>query len=164
MDRKNLKKSFGLFIRELRIKNGFGQRELATKIGVAASYLNDIEKEKRSAPKQIVINKLSKFLKININTLNDLAGISKGNVAPDIGEYIENNPRIVSLIRSIKSSRDNESPPKLKKSSSSLTDLEGKMDSKMVLRDCVISAASILGRLFFLEAEVLLSLTLKKVF
>ena len=96
------KKSFGLFIRELRIKNGFGQRELATKIGVAASYLNDIEKEKRSAPKQIVINKLSKFLKININTLNDLAGISKGNVAPDIGEYIENNPRIVSLIRSIK--------------------------------------------------------------
>ena len=102
MDRKNLKKSFGLLIRESRIKNGFGQRELATKIGVAASYLNDIEKEKRSAPKQIVINKLSKFLKININTLNDLAGISKGNVAPDIGEYIENNPKIVSLIRSIK--------------------------------------------------------------
>ena len=96
------KKNFGLFIRELRIKNGFGQRELASKIGVAASYLNDIEKEKRSAPKQIVIKKLSKLLKININTLNDLAGISKGNVAPDIGEYIENNPKIVSLIRSIK--------------------------------------------------------------
>ena len=96
------KKNFGLFIRELRIKNGFGQRELASKIGVAASYLNDIEKEKRSAPKQIVIKKLSKLLKININTLNDLAGISKGNVAPDIGEYIESNPKIVSLIRSIK--------------------------------------------------------------
>ena len=94
--------SFGLLIRELRIKNGFGQRELATKIGIAASYLNDIEKEKRSAPKQIVIKKLSKLLKINIDTLNDLAGISKGNVAPDIGEYIENNPGIVSLIRSIK--------------------------------------------------------------
>jgi len=96
------KKSFGSLIRELRIKNGFGQRELATKIGIAASYLNDIEKEKRSAPKQIVIKKLSKLLKINIDTLNDLAGISKGNVAPDIGEYIENNPKIVSLIRSIK--------------------------------------------------------------
>ena len=48
------KKSFGSLIRELRIKNGFGQRELAIKIGIAASYLNDIEKEKRSAPKQIV--------------------------------------------------------------------------------------------------------------
>ena len=95
-------KSFGLLIRESRIKNGFGQRELAVKIGVAPSYLNDIEKEKRSAPKQIVIKKLSKLLKININTLNDLAGISKGNVAPDIGEYIESNPSVVSLIRTIK--------------------------------------------------------------
>ena len=96
------KKSFGLLIRESRIKNGVGQRELAIKIGVAASYLNDIEKEKRSAPKQIVIKKLSKLLKININTLNDLAGISKGNVAPDIREYIDNNPSVASLIRTIK--------------------------------------------------------------
>jgi len=102
MSKKKFKKSFGTLIRESRVEHGFGQRELATKIGIAPSYLNDIEKEKRSAPKQIVIKKLSKLLKINIDTLNDLAGISKGNVAPDIGEYIENNPRIVSLIRSIK--------------------------------------------------------------
>ena len=97
-----IKKNFGSYIRELRKKHGLGQRELATKIGVAASYLNDIEKEKRSAPKQKVIKKLSKLLKVNIDTLNDLAGISKGSVAPDIGEYIENNPKIVSLIRSNK--------------------------------------------------------------
>ena len=102
MGKKIFRKSFGKIIRESRVKNGFGQRELASKIGVAASYLNDIEKEKRSAPKQIVIKKLSKLLKINIDILNDLAGISKGNVAPDIGEYIESNPKIVSLIRSIK--------------------------------------------------------------
>ena len=102
------KKNFGALVREARIKNGFGQRELAAKIGIAASYLNDIEKEKRSAPKQIVIKKISKLLKININILNDLAGISKGNVAPDIGEYIEKNPRIVSLIRSIKENNLNE--------------------------------------------------------
>jgi len=100
--KKDLKKNFGGFIRELRIKNALGQRELASKIGVAASYLNDIEKEKRTAPKPIVIKKLSKILKVNINDLNDLAGISKGNVAPDIREYIESNPKIVSLIRSIK--------------------------------------------------------------
>ena len=96
------KKSFGLLIRETRIKQGFSQRDLAGKIGVAPSYLNDIEKEKRSAPKQIVIKKISKLLKININTLNDLAGISKGSVAPDIKEYIDSNPRVASLIRTIK--------------------------------------------------------------
>jgi len=106
--KKNLNKKFGSYIRELRIKNEIGQRELADKIGIAASYLNDIEKDRRAAPKQIVIKKLSTLLKVNINHLNDLAGISKGNVAPDIGEFIENNPKIVSLIRSIKENNLNE--------------------------------------------------------
>ena len=50
------KKNFGVLVREARIKNGFGQRELAAKIGIAASYLNDIEKEKRSAPKQMFVH------------------------------------------------------------------------------------------------------------
>ena len=108
MKKNNFKLTFGSFIREQRIKLEVGQRELAGKIGIAASYLNDIEKNKRKAPKQIIIKKLSKVLKINLEDLNDLAGISKGNVAPDIGEYIENNPEIISLIRSIKENQLNE--------------------------------------------------------
>ena len=105
MKKNNFKLTFGSFIREQRIKLEVGQRELAGKIGIAASYLNDIEKNKRKAPKQIIIKKISKVLKINLEDLNDLAGISKGNVAPDIGEYIENNPEIISLIRSIKENK-----------------------------------------------------------
>ena len=95
-------KKFGTYIRELRIDNKIGQRELAQKIGIAASYLNDIEKNKRSAPKLIVIKKLSLILKTELNFLNDLAGNSKKSLAPDIIEYIEKNPNIVSLIRSLK--------------------------------------------------------------
>ena len=105
MKKSNLKLKFGSFIREQRIKLEIGQRELAVKIGIAASYLNDIEKNKRKAPKQVIINKISKVLKINLENLNDLAGISKGNVAPDIEEYIESNPEIISLIRSIKENK-----------------------------------------------------------
>ena len=104
----NIKKKFGSYIRELRIKRGFGQRELAAKIGIAASYLNDIEKEKRTAPKTNVIKKLSILLEANNNDLNDLAGISKKSVAPDIGEFIESNPRIISLIRTIKDNNLND--------------------------------------------------------
>ena len=95
-------KSFGSFIREIRISNDIGQRELAEKIGIAASYLNDIEKNKRSAPKVNIIKKISSILKINLDLLNDLAGKSKNALAPDIIEYIEKNPNIVSLIRSLK--------------------------------------------------------------
>ena len=44
--RLNISETFGSYIRRLRIKNNIGQRELAKKIGVAPSYLNDIEKNK----------------------------------------------------------------------------------------------------------------------
>jgi len=95
-------KNFGSFIREIRISNDIGQRELAEKIGIAASYLNDIEKNKRSAPKINIIKKISSILKINIDLLNDLAGKSKNGLAPDIIDYIEKNPNIISLIRTAK--------------------------------------------------------------
>ena len=45
--RLNISETFGSYIRRLRIKNNIGQRELAKKIGVAPSYLNDIEKNKK---------------------------------------------------------------------------------------------------------------------
>ena len=102
MKKINQNKVFGSYIRELRIKNEIGQRELAKKIGIAASYLNDIEKNKRSAPKSNIIKKLSTILKAELDLLNDLAGNSKKSLAPDIIDYIENNPNIVSLIRTAK--------------------------------------------------------------
>ena len=58
-------KKFGSYIREKRMTIGLGQRELAKKVGLAASYLNDIEKNKRSAPKNDILNKLSLLLKID---------------------------------------------------------------------------------------------------
>ena len=91
--------TFGSLIRSLRTRNGYGQRELAKKIGIAASYLNDIEKSKRSAPKNDVIIKLSKLLKINIDDLNDLAGLSKKGLAPDIMDYLEKNTKLVENIQ-----------------------------------------------------------------
>ena len=99
--------TFGNYIRELRIKNEIGQRELAKKIGIAASYLNDIEKNKRTAPKSIVIEKLSLILKTDLDFLNDLAGNSKKGLAPDIIDYIDKNPNIISLIRTAKNNNLN---------------------------------------------------------
>ena len=101
--KKNIQnKTFGSYIRELRIKNDIGQRELAQKIGIAASYLNDIEKNKRAAPKITVIKKISLFLNAELDLLNDLAGSSKKGLAPDIIDYKEKNPNIISLIRTAK--------------------------------------------------------------
>ena len=49
------------------------------KIGLSASYLNDIEKEKRTAPKIDIIKKISSVL-VDFNYLSDLAGISKKTI------------------------------------------------------------------------------------
>ena len=98
-------KKFGSYIREKRMAAGLGQRELAKKVGLAASYLNDIEKNKRSAPKYEIIRKLSLILKLDLDLLNDLAGSSKKTLPPDILDYIEKNPKIISLIRSAKNNK-----------------------------------------------------------
>ena len=102
--RSNVSETFGSYIRTLRIKNNIGQRELAKKVGVAPSYLNDMEKNKRTAPRIDLIKKLSVILKANLNLLNDLAGNSKKTLAPDIVDFIENNPKVVSLLRAAKNS------------------------------------------------------------
>ena len=101
----NISEIFGSYIRRLRIKNNIGQRELAKKIGVAPSYLNDMEKNKRTAPRIDLIKKLSFILKADLNLLNDLAGNSKKTLAPDIVDFIENNPKVVSLLRTVKNSK-----------------------------------------------------------
>tara|TARA_B110000483_G_scaffold232428_1_gene299971 strand:- start:782 stop:1903 length:1122 start_codon:yes stop_codon:yes gene_type:complete len=98
----NYSYTFGSYVRELRIKNNIGQRELAKKIGIAASYLNDIEKNKRSAPKNNIIKKLSLILLADLDLLNDLAGHSKKTLPPDILNYMERNLKAISLMRSIK--------------------------------------------------------------
>ena len=104
----NVSETFGSYIRRLRIKNDIGQRELAKKIGVAPSYLNDMEKSKRTAPRINLIKKLSVILKADLDLLNDLAGNSKKTIAPDIVDFIENNPKVVSLLRAAKNSKLNE--------------------------------------------------------
>ena len=97
--------TFGSYIRELRIKQDIGQRELAKKIGVAPSYLNDMEKGKRSAPKNELVKKISITLKADLNYMYDLAGNSKQTIASDIEEFIKGNPNVASLIRSFKESK-----------------------------------------------------------
>ena len=101
----NYSETFGSYIRKIRIQNSIGQRELAKKISIAPSYLNDMEKDKRAAPKNELIKKLSNILKVDLKKLYDLAGNSKKTIAPDIEEYIKSNPNITSLLRAVKESK-----------------------------------------------------------
>jgi len=95
-------KTFGGYIRELRNERNFGQRELARIIGVSAPYLNDIEKNKRAAPRDELVKALARALDADQKMINDLAGESKNTLPPDVSEIIHDNPETVSLLREIK--------------------------------------------------------------
>lgn len=96
------KHSFGGYIRDLRIGRCLGQRELARTVGVSASYLNDIEKNKRPAPRIEIVKALAQTLDADSEIINDLAGISKNVLPPDVEEFIGDKRELISLLRLIK--------------------------------------------------------------
>ena len=63
---------FGNHLRALRHKRSVGQRELARAIGVSASYLNDIESNKRPAPRAAIIERITEILHIEDTAIHDL--------------------------------------------------------------------------------------------
>ena len=100
---KSTENKLGSFVRKLRIEKKIGQRELAKKLNISASYLNDIEKNKRQTPNHEVIKKLSSILEVKKELLFDLAVNNK--VPLDIEKYLIENQNLISLIRSIKENK-----------------------------------------------------------
>ena len=82
---------FGSYIRIARIEAGLGQRELARRVGISAPYLNDLEHLKRKAPSNQILLLLKHELNLDEEKFNDLAGISKHSLPPDVFSYLYNN-------------------------------------------------------------------------
>jgi len=93
--------TFGSYVSDLRSQKGLGLRELARRIGISPTYLNDIEKDKRQAPKNEILQNISKELEGDLETLYDLAGMSRDSVPPDVSKIIDENPECVPLLRAI---------------------------------------------------------------
>lgn len=93
--------TFGKYIRSLRGEKNIGQRELARVIGISPSYLNDIEKDKRIAPRTEIIRTIAEILEANSMELYDLAGKSRNSIPADVSEILKGKPEIVSLLRAV---------------------------------------------------------------
>ena len=93
--------TFGGTIRRLREARGIGQRELARALDVSPSYLNDIEKDKRVAPRTELVKAMVAILDADAERLFDLAGRSRNAIAPDVAELVLDNPDVVGLLRAI---------------------------------------------------------------
>ena len=93
---------FGDYIRALRLGKGLGQRELARILDISPSYLNDIERNKRVAPRAELITSLTEALGADVEMIFDLAGRSRETVPPDITDFVLDKPEVIALVRAIK--------------------------------------------------------------
>lgn len=97
--------TFGEFIKEKRQNKGITLRAFADKVDIAPAYMSDIEKSKRNAPTQEILEKMVKVLGLSneeANELFDLAASSKDAIAQDLKEYVSENQNVRVALRKAK--------------------------------------------------------------
>jgi transcriptional regulator with XRE-family HTH domain len=102
--------TFGDRLRELRLQNGFNQRDLAEKVGIDFTYLSKIENDKMSPPSQETIRKLAEELEVDLDELLILAN----RVPDDVKEVITKSREHPAFLREIQD-LDEEELKRLKK-------------------------------------------------
>lgn len=94
-------KSFGEIITSSRKKSNVSQRELARRVGIAPSYLNEIEKGERGVPSIKIVKKLAKELKARIEDFYDVAACENLQLPPDVASLVRRRPETLDLFRAI---------------------------------------------------------------
>ena len=97
--------NFAEFLKEKRTQKKLTLRKMAELIDIAPAYLSDIEKRKRNAPSQDVLERIVGVLQLNEaenNEMYDLAAMDKDTIAPDISEYVLTNNTIRVALRKAK--------------------------------------------------------------
>lgn len=102
-----MKNAFGFFLNEKRMEKKITLRSFSNMIGISPEYLSKIENNLRSAPRDIILEKISDKLSLSVEDrelLFDLAAESKSNLslASDLVEYIHENEIVHKTLRMAK--------------------------------------------------------------
>src|SRR5437868_625568 len=93
-------RSLGEVLRDARAGADLSLRELAKKLSITASYISDIENDRR-VPSEEVLQQLAATLKLEFDNLMALAG----RVGDDAERYLRNHPTAGVLFRKISDTR-----------------------------------------------------------
>lgn len=96
--------TFGKFISKKRMEKGLSLRKLSKLIDISPEYLSKLENNLRTAPKDIIIEKIADKLSLcyeEKEILFDLAAKSKSNLslASDLVKYINENEMVHKTLR-----------------------------------------------------------------
>jgi transcriptional regulator with XRE-family HTH domain len=100
-------KTFGSFIREKRKERDYTLRGFAAKMDLSPVHMSNLENDRRSAPKEDVLERMAVLLMLNLEDterMYDLAALSKNapSVAWDLPEYINENQLARAALRTAK--------------------------------------------------------------
>ena len=95
-------RNFGEFIAKKRLERRITLRKMAEMLDCSATFLSDIEKDRRNPLDMERIEKLSQILVLSEeehNEMLDLAGRKRNSVAPDLPNYIMNRSYVSAALR-----------------------------------------------------------------
>ena len=94
--------NFGEFIAKKRLERRITLRKMAEMLDCSATFLSDIEKDRRNPLDMERMEKLSQILALSEeerNEMLDLAGRTRNSVAPDLPDYIMNRSYVSAALR-----------------------------------------------------------------
>ncbi len=100
--------SFGEFLTRKREELGVTGKEVAQRLGISPAYYNAFELGTRKAPDSEMQDLIADVLVLNNDErlqLYDLAGKTRGIVAVDLPDYINNNPYVRVPLRTARDSK-----------------------------------------------------------
>ncbi|MDB9424391.1 helix-turn-helix transcriptional regulator [Microcystis aeruginosa CS-564/01] len=98
-----MSETFGQVIRKARREEEYSQRELAKLIGVDYTYLSKLENDHAGyPPSQQVIESLATHLKLNAQTLGELAGRLSSDDQKVFKELVQKYQQMPILLRRMK--------------------------------------------------------------
>jgi transcriptional regulator with XRE-family HTH domain len=102
------KLTFGRFLTEKRISRDITLRGLAAELGVSAVYICDVEKDRKTAPRQEYLEKIAELLHLSAeeqNEMYDLAATTQVRgkaISPDLPDYIMEKDVVRTALRTAK--------------------------------------------------------------
>ncbi len=95
-------KNFGDFIAKKREEKQITLRDMAKKLDISAPYLTDVEKDRRNPFELEKLEQLANILLLSEEDrtiMFDLAGEKRGEVAPDLPDYIKERDYVSAALR-----------------------------------------------------------------
>jgi len=95
-------KNFGDFIAKKREEKQITLRDMAKKLDISAPYLSDVEKDRRNPFELEKLEQLANILLLSEEDrtiMFDLAGEKRGEVAPDLPDYIKERDYVSAALR-----------------------------------------------------------------